>query len=106
MIDECSFGAVRDGDLVCVEKFSHEGVEVGRWRWSWMENLKVCFYFISIVLVENLVDRGHFLKERARVKRRKQSHVNARTGCPEIAYDSAIVQKAHQDQYQFFKFGR
>ena len=56
LLDDSPFGAVRGGDLVCVNMISHGGVEVlkGGSRWSWMVDLNVCF--ISIVLVESLVE--------------------------------------------------
>lgn len=45
-----------------------------------LEIESVFFCFISIVLMESLVDRENFLKERSRVKKRKRSQLMPITG--------------------------
>ena len=55
------------------------------------------FNFISIVLMESFVDREYILETTLASK--SGNNCGQYPGCPEIAYDSTVVERAHYSSY-------
>ena len=89
LLDDCPFGAVRDGDLVCVKMVGalkgevameldppeNEGVFLFKLFWWWF------------LVTGRIFERTDSCQQKAETI---ATNVDARTGCLEVAYDSEI----------------
>ena len=95
LLDDCPFGAVRDGDLVCVKMVGPVGVLKGEVAMELdppeMEGVFLLSWW-KVLLIGRIFERTDSCQQKAETI---ATNVDARTGCPEIAHDSAVVEEAH-----------